>query len=266
VAGAARLQAQLRASIGERNRKEREGREDSETEISGSFSPSRAPWLDQSQVCVCASQEQEAQSPSLKQGSPAPNEPGVHGGAPEELELPLLVELPQAQALVEPMLFTHSAWQAPFRQAAVAVEMASAGPQTSGEVQAVTVFPTYRHPTRQTQLASAAHAPYSEQHAAFAQAMQASSLVVVSQEVPSCVSNSGSSDKMDLPSLYQHFLGGAVNPFDAQCWIAFISRRRPWWRRGASGRTPVSFRTSRSRPRSAAGRPSRSKLSRAGCN
>jgi hypothetical protein len=146
------------------------------------------PWrrageggLGQSQVSVCALQMQEAQSPSLEQASPAPNEPGVHGWVvvPPPVPVPVVVGHmpgPMAPGLV------HSDEQLASRQAAVEMETLDGDPQVSAAVQAATVLPWYRQPTRHEQFESWEQAWYCPQHDALAQATQASSAPLGSQE------------------------------------------------------------------------------------
>jgi hypothetical protein len=111
----------------------------------------------QSQVIVCASQPQDAQSPSEKHGWPLPVGPGVHAGAPD-----LLLELPgpeqEHRSPVEGTLLAPHAEQNALRHAAVDTEIADGAPQTSAVVQASTGTPLSMQLTRQAQFWSAKHA------------------------------------------------------------------------------------------------------------
>jgi hypothetical protein len=84
--------------------------------------------------------------------------PGVHVGAPLELELLLPLVMGAHMPLPMPPAFSHWLGQASARQFAVALETEDAGPQLSALVHAATVPPWNRQPTRQEQLVSTAHA------------------------------------------------------------------------------------------------------------
>jgi hypothetical protein len=94
------------------------------------------------QVIVCASHPHDAQSPSLKQGSPDPVGPGVHEGTPLLEEL-LLEELLPAPHIPVPMAPGPSHWlgHAVSRQVAVVAATAEGVPQLSALVQLVTEPP-----------------------------------------------------------------------------------------------------------------------------
>jgi hypothetical protein len=112
----------------------------------------------QLQVIVSVLHSQEKQSPSLKQESPGPKEPGVHDGAPLLLA-PLLLD-PEHVTGIVPLALPHSEGHMELRHAAVETEAAEGLPQLSMLVQAATVPPSKKHSTRHVQFASTAHAAY----------------------------------------------------------------------------------------------------------
>ena len=131
---------------------------------------------------------QDAQSPSLKHGSPDANDPGVHGALvvpPLELELPPPLD-PHMHAPVIVAIVPHAAGQLTLRHAAAAEPTGSRGPQFAGWAQKASVFPPNLQLTQHRQLRSLEHAWYCAQQEVLAQVTQASSPSVETQEGMSC--------------------------------------------------------------------------------